>query len=759
MKKNIILILLLTLTSLQMMAVRAYPHPKTIVQPDGSTLTIIGHGDEFRHYVTTTDGYTVVKGSDGIYRYAISDNGHLKPSQVKASNTECRSVSDMNFLRSIEPGLKPSTSAVGTRLRKLSDKKDAPLFRQRNTAAQKVSQSRKTARTPYKGLVIMVNFTDRKFSRADNAWQLVNDMMNRPSRTSYDDLLLKGRITCTGSVRDYFSDNSNGSFVPEFDVMGPIEVDVSQYYINGTELTYELCRKVLETADTEIDYSRYDSDGDGVVDMFYILYAGYASVYQGNDTRLVWPHAGHFEDFEDTGKELTLDGMRFGRFACSSEIYGWHDEGDLYLDGIGVIVHEFSHVLGFKDHYDVSGYLNEDPGTWDVMAAGNYNGSLNDTPCGYNSYEKFAAGFITPRTVTRADSGETLTLRSLLTSDDAVRIVSTQDSTVFMIENRQLEKWDKNLPGHGMLVWRVDSCDREYWEHNALNVNERPHFKLVRANGATRTLFREIEDMDYDPFPGTRNIYELTNYSIESNLLSNRDFPSPVMLRDIEETDGVICFTLEEDEYASDKPYTFRLREHYDATGTSDEAEECNWHVHTGTVALSGGRERQMIYNLVPDTKNISASDPKYAEGLGATYAVSGDKRSIIIEPSRVALLGDYGVWLVDFNDLDNGGSGAVVLDMNPYGDISLSNPESVLGYCLLPRNNVVVVPENIVERFSIVRNVRFDALTTGIFDHSMTDNGAPAAETDIIFNMQGMRVRNPQKGELYIIGGRKVRY
>lgn len=105
-----------------------------------------------------------------------------------------------------------------------------------------------------------------------------------------------------------------------------------------------------------------------------------------------------------------------------------------------------------------------------------------------------------------------------------------------------------------MLVWRVDSCDNEYWEHNALNVNGRLHLKLVRAMGATRTLFREIEDTDYDPFPGTRNVYDLTNYSIESNLLTDWNYPSPLMLRNIKEEDGIISFTLEKDYEASNRP-------------------------------------------------------------------------------------------------------------------------------------------------------------------------------------------------------------
>ena len=51
-------------------AVPACPDPKAITQPDGSTVTVILHGDEYYHFSTTTDGYTVMKNDKGFYTYA-----------------------------------------------------------------------------------------------------------------------------------------------------------------------------------------------------------------------------------------------------------------------------------------------------------------------------------------------------------------------------------------------------------------------------------------------------------------------------------------------------------------------------------------------------------------------------------------------------------------------------------------------------------------------------------------------------------------
>ena len=755
MKKILFIIYLIAmLMPVHLGAVRAYPHPKIVRQPNGSTITLVGHGDEFNHYVTTTDGYTVVKGSDGIYRYAVQDGNRLKASPVVACDSKYRTSHDSLFLSSVKPHLKPAISATAQKLQKLSTRNDG-LFSPGNAAKSRRNSRAVNANTAYRGLVILVNFTDRKFSRGEHARKFVDDMMNKPNRTSYLDFKLQAQIQCTGSVRDYFYDNSGGMFVPEFDVVGPIDVDVDQYFINGASRTYELCAKVLEKADPEIDFSRYDADGDGQVDMFYILYAGYASSYQDNDPRLVWPHAGHFAD---SGINISYDGKSFGRFACSSEIFGWHEDGDLDLDDIGVIVHEFSHVLGFKDHYDVSGYLNEDPTTWDVMASGNYNGLCNDTPCGYNSYEKYSAGFLTPRTVDANDHNATISLRSLAISNDAVRIKSIQDSTVFMLENRQREKWDTYLPGHGMLVWRVDSCDREYWDHNALNVNGRLHFKLVRANGATRNIFREIEDTDYDPFPGSKNVYELSNYTRSSNLLTDMNYPSTMNLRNIREENGLINFELEFDPKAEHRPCIFSLNDRYEVTG-EDAANDTQrkWTMKAGTV-IKSNREYRVIYDLIPDAKSIAANYPKYADGLYATYTMSPERDKVFIDPYRVAVIEDYGVWLVDFNNLDNGGTGAISLNITPYGDLTVTDPESVLGYCLLPKTAPLVSTDAIIERFGQVKNITFGAGSSSAIDVIIPTESI-SSDSKQIYNLQGMKVSNPRHGEIYIVNGKKIRF
>ena len=71
--RSFCIIFLLLLSFQTAMAVRAYPYPIQVRQPDGSTMTILLHGDEFFHYATTVDGRHVRKGPDGFFRTSGAD--------------------------------------------------------------------------------------------------------------------------------------------------------------------------------------------------------------------------------------------------------------------------------------------------------------------------------------------------------------------------------------------------------------------------------------------------------------------------------------------------------------------------------------------------------------------------------------------------------------------------------------------------------------------------------------------------------------
>ena len=104
-------------------------------------------------------------------------------------------------------------------------------------------------------------------------------MVNTPNYTGYT---LNGRrVDMTGSVRDYFYDNSDQQFDAKFDVVGPVNVTYSCRYPQGTNNALNVFYAALDSADKEIDYRDYDVDHDGYVDMVFFLVAGYAANYSG----------------------------------------------------------------------------------------------------------------------------------------------------------------------------------------------------------------------------------------------------------------------------------------------------------------------------------------------------------------------------------------------------------------------------------------------------------------------------------------------
>jgi hypothetical protein len=66
MKKRLsILMMTMLLGTASSMAVPAHKKPIQVTQPDGTTVTIKLHGDEWMHFNTTADGYSVVKNQQG----------------------------------------------------------------------------------------------------------------------------------------------------------------------------------------------------------------------------------------------------------------------------------------------------------------------------------------------------------------------------------------------------------------------------------------------------------------------------------------------------------------------------------------------------------------------------------------------------------------------------------------------------------------------------------------------------------------------
>ena len=142
----------------------------------------------------------------------------------------------------------------------------------RSPASESVIQKAYPKTGSPKALVILVNFSDKRF-------------VTPTPQAAFTSLLNdKGYSTNggTGSARDYFMASTYAKFSPTFDVVGPVNLPQTlDYYgkndsqgndTNPGQMVVDAC-SAANTAG--LDFTQYDTDGDGYIDNVFVYFAGY----------------------------------------------------------------------------------------------------------------------------------------------------------------------------------------------------------------------------------------------------------------------------------------------------------------------------------------------------------------------------------------------------------------------------------------------------------------------------------------------------
>lgn len=102
-------------------SVPADPHPQTIKQPNGKTLTFYIRGDERISWAETSDGYTLLYGESGTLEYAcIDDEFNLVASGIIACNEEERDDFENDFLQDLPKNLFFSKQQIESSLKRFN---------------------------------------------------------------------------------------------------------------------------------------------------------------------------------------------------------------------------------------------------------------------------------------------------------------------------------------------------------------------------------------------------------------------------------------------------------------------------------------------------------------------------------------------------------------------------------------------------------------------------------------------------------------
>ena len=467
--KHLTIFVCLMLCSLTTWAAKAVSIPVQVRQADGSVITVILRGDEHINWYTTLDGVLLVQGADNNYYIGkVEKSGNLIATKQLAHEAHTRSQAERNLIA------KQDKEKFFAYVNKVAEESENAYDNSPLTRGPIVDSG--YGGVPYfphtgspKALVILAEFQDLPFTIQDTKKIFTNYLMNEGhfSDTRY------GQNQNYKGVRGYFKDCSYGQFTPVFDVIGPVKLPKPQaVYGEGIYDRMDLLLPdVCEAVDDSVNFADYDANNDGMVDLVYVIYAGYSANYNGNKETDIWPKSG------TVNISNTYDGKSIHRYGVSNELAGDENKtkGKEKINGIGLFCHEFSHTLGLPDIYaiDKKAKNQDDQGMefWDLMDGGTeVRGGR--VPASYLAWEREVMGWMKIDELKNDSLIENL--KSIDNGGKAYKIVNPNNSNEYIVlQSMQKGAWNQGWGdgtyGKGLLAYRVS------YPFNKVNVFDYPN--------------------------------------------------------------------------------------------------------------------------------------------------------------------------------------------------------------------------------------------------------------------------------------------
>ncbi|MEZ5359482.1 MAG: M6 family metalloprotease domain-containing protein [Candidatus Zixiibacteriota bacterium] len=342
--------------------------------------------------------------------------------------------------------------------------------------------------TSLKTLVILIDFPDKLYTSG----------LTAATQTDFQNLLFSEGVITTGSMREFYIENSMGEFLMEGDVAGWYTASQNaSYYTNYCDGSHGmgslpnnaqgLVQEAIALANADVDFSEYDNDGDGWVDGIFVVHAGTGYEETGNDCEI------HSHKWSIPA--VQYDGVWISTYSIEPE----ESPTSGSIIPIGVFCHEFGHVLGLPDLYDTD-YSSSGVGRWAVMSGGSYNNG-SKTPATFCAWSKYQLGWSEPYLV---DSNVVdVEIVASASSNTSYRVWKNGlvTSQYFLIENKYKTGYDSYLPGEGLLIWHIDNSVGG-------NYNEwHPLVFLEQADGKFDLQYDNNNGDNGDPFPGSSHAY------------------------------------------------------------------------------------------------------------------------------------------------------------------------------------------------------------------------------------------------------------
>ncbi len=456
----ILIIMVLPLSS-YLFSVPSYPGPIELTQPDGTQFTIYQIGDEFAN-LKLYNGYPVMKNLDtGWWEYLSlheNDKLTLTGNTVKEDAPPLREFDIKKYFQNvIEP-----------------------------TDYEKQTHTTGIVKFP----VVLINFSDTatSFDLSDFE-EVFNGIEN--------------------SVRDYYEETSYEELDFQFEIVGWYTAPNGHDYYSSR--AYQLAREAAIYGDEDLDYSQFDNNNDGNVDLLIIIHQGQGQEFSG-DPSDIWSH-------KSSMSYETDDGVYVKGYSMQPERLDW--EETINITTIGVICHELGHGLGLPDLYDTDG-SSDGIGDWGLMGHGSWNWHdvPGDSPAHLTGWSKLKIDWVNPAVLD--DNQGTLYFDEVELYEDIAIYNNPARKNVeyFLFENRQLIGYDSALPGHGLLIYHIDE------QANQSNDSHRKVHVIEADNDGALDIYKGDRGSDGDPFPGSTGNTSFTPGNEPKSLFYD-DSPGP----------------------------------------------------------------------------------------------------------------------------------------------------------------------------------------------------------------------------------------
>ena len=328
------------------------------------------------------------------------------------------------------------------------------------------------------------DFTEPSPSGPQNSCRGITLPSDAAGTPLYSERITNGVYNLPGQTEYYGSDSYGSAYVTAQTPAGIQDID------SGCGDTGKLVYDAAAIADPEIDYSDYDTDKDGVVDFFMVVFAGCggngssqlaspvttACPYDEVSYDNIWPHSstleGGYKDpvtglpgftTDDQLKDLEGNPLWYTNTNYTSytteepadpteaealKVYvrvgPYNVNPETAIDKASVISHEYGHSLGLPDFYSSSG--RETYGDWNLMAT--------DKSQNMDAYSRQELGWVVPEVL---DSSRTETDIPDSKTDIGSITWQTPDGTPYTLTDgvdgtvRNSQMYVARLPGRQLL--------------------------------------------------------------------------------------------------------------------------------------------------------------------------------------------------------------------------------------------------------------------------------------------------------------------